>query len=353
MRCLWRIAWVLSLAACGGESSGAGGAPGGGPGRGGAGAMALPVEVVAARVERVVDAVSATGEIEAVQSIELRPEVEGRLVEILMREGAEVDAGEPLFKVDDAELRTQVARAEAELTLAEQALQRTRQLLEDKASSPADLERAEATARSNRAALDLLKLRLDRTLVRAPFAGVVGARLVSLGDYVTTSTRLVTLQTVDPQRAVFSVAERYAERVRPRQRVSFRVAALSSRTFVGEVQFVDPVVQLPARTILVKAGVPNPDHALKAGMFIEAELTVDTRPQAVVVPEDAVLPLEGADYIWVAMDSTVTRRAVTLGVRRPGWVEVRQGVEGGEQVVVGGLERLAEGARVIPRVVER
>jgi len=352
MRWLWRVGWALSLAACGGGESDAGGASGG-PGRGGPGGMALPVEVVAARIERVVDAVSATGGIEALESIELRPEVEGRLVEILMREGAEVETGEPLFKVDDAELRTQVARAEAELTLAEQALQRTRQLLDEKASSPADLERAEATARSNQAALDLLKLRLDRTLVRAPFAGVVGARLVSVGDYVTSATRLVTLQTVNPQRAVFTVAERYAERVRLGQRVTFRVAALSGRTFAGAVQFVDPVVQLPARTILVKAEVPNPDRVLKAGMFIEAELAVETRPQAVVVPEDAVLPLEGADYVWVAVDSTVTRRSVTLGVRRPGWVEVRSGVEGGENVVVGGLERLAEGAPVVPRVVER
>jgi len=347
MKRLWRWSWVLSLAACGGGEPAAQ-SGGGAPGR-----MALPVEVVAARVERVVDAVSATGQIEAVQSIELRPEVEGRLVEILMREGAEVAAGEPLFKVDDAELRTQVVRAEAELTLAEQALQRTRQLLEDKASSPADLERAEATARSNQAALDLLKLRLDRTLVRAPFAGVVGARLMSLGDYVTTATRLVTLQTVNPQRAVFGVAERYAERVRLGQRVTFRVAALAGRTFAGAVQFVDPVVQLPARTILVKAEVPNPDRALRAGMFIEAELVVETRPQAIVVPEDAVLPLEGADYVWVAVDSTVTRRSVTLGVRRPGWVEVLRGVEGGEHVVVGGLERLTEGARVLPQVVER
>ena len=349
MKRLWHVSWALSLAACGSGEAGAGGAPGGGaPGR-----MALPVEVAAARVERVVDVVAATGEIEAVQSIELRPEIEGRLVEIRMREGAEVAEGEPLFKVDDLELRTQVARQEAELTLAEQALQRTRQLLEDRASSAADLERAEATAKSARAALDLLKLRLDRTLVRAPFAGVVGARLVSLGDYVTTATRLVTLQTVNPQRAVFTVAERYAERVRRGQRVTFQVAALSGRTFTGAVQFVDPVVQLPARTILVKAEVPNPDRALKAGMFIEAELAVETRPQAVVVPEDAVLPLEGADYVWVAADSAVTRREVSLGVRRPGWVEVLRGVDGGDLVVVGGLERLTEGAPVVPHVVER
>lgn len=340
----------LGLLACGGAGSEAG--EGGGP-RGGPGDRPLPVEVVAARQEPVVDVISATGEVEAVQSIQLRPEIEGRLVEVLMEEGAEVPAGAPLFKVDDAQLRAQVARGEAELTLAEQALERTQELVQEQASSSADLERAEATARSARADLELLRVRLDRTLVRAPFAGVLGARLVSLGDYVTTATRLVSLQTVHPQRAVFHVPERYVRRVRAGQRVRFVVAALPGRTFTGTVEFVDPAVQLPARTILVKASVPNPARLLKAGMFIEASLEAETRPNAVVIPEDAVLPLEGADYVWVAVEGRAERRQVELGVRRPGWVEVRDGVAEGEAVVVGGAERLGQGSQVVATPVER
>jgi membrane fusion protein, multidrug efflux system len=313
----------------------------------------MPVEVAAAAADTVVDAILATGQIEAIHSVELRPAIEGRLSAILVREGSPITRGQPLFQVDDAELKAEVARAEADRDLARQSLTRTRELLKQKASSQSELERAEATARSTEAQYQLLKVRLDRTTVRAPFAGVAGRRLVSLGDYVTTSTGLMTLQTVSPQRAVFQVPERYAEQLKEGQEVTFRVAALPGREFSGRVDFVDPVVQLPGRTITVKAQVPNTRRELQSGMFIEVRLATDVRPNAVVIPEDAVLPIQGTNYVWVAVDGKATRRQVELGVRTPGFVEARSGVEAGEQVVVGGQERLAEGAPVAATLVDR
>ena len=324
-----------------------------GAGGGGGGMPPMPVEVVAARSDTVVDAILATGQIEAMQSVELRPDIEGRIAEILVREGAAVARGAPLFKVDDAELRAEVARAEADRDLARQSLARTRELLGQKASSQSELERAEATSRGTEADLALLKVRLDRTVVRAPFAGVAGERHVSLGDYVTTSTPLLTVQTVSPQRASFQVPERYADQLKVGQQVTFRVAALVGREFTGRVDFVNPLVQLPGRTITVKALVANPRRELQAGMFIEVRLATAVRPQAVIIAEDAVLPIQGSSFVWVVQNGKATRRQVELGVRTPGLVEVRTGVESGEQVVVGGQERLAEGAPVQPKVIDR
>src|SRR3989442_10420801 len=143
-------------------------------------------------------------------------------------------------------------------------------LVTQQAAWPADLQRAEATARGAEAQYRLQSTRLGRTTVGAPFAGVVGQRFVSLGDYVTTSSRLVTLQTVTPQRAAFQVPERYARALRPGQAVTFRVGAISGRDFVGQGDFVDPVVQLPGRTALVKARVANPQRLLPPGMLNEA-----------------------------------------------------------------------------------
>lgn len=337
---------AASTVACNEGQAGDAGAGGGPP--------PTPVEVAAAITDTVVDAIYATGEIEAVQSIEVRPEIMGRLTGILAREGREVRRGTPLFKVDDAELKAEVARLEAERDLAIQALARTNDLIEQNASSEADLEVAEANARSAEARLELQQVRLERTVVRAAFAGVVGQRYVSLGDYVTTSTRLTTLQTVDPQRAVFRVPERYAERLGMGQEVTFHVAAVPEETFAGEVNFIDPIVELPARTITVKARVSNRRRVLKPGMFIEVRLATEVRPDAVIVPEDAILPLSGADYVWVITEeNSATRRQVRLGVRVPGFVEILEGVAVGEQVVVGGLERLSEGAPVTAILVER
>ena len=335
---------VLSAAACDKAKSAAPGAGGMPP---------MPVEVAAAIRGTVVDAIQATGQIEALQSTDLRPEVTGRITEILVREGQPVAAGMALFKVDDAELKAQVDQAQAERDVARQSLERTKQLIAQNAASQSDLENADANARSKQASYELLSTRLARTVVRAPFAGLVGRRLVSQGDYVTPQTPLISLQSVNPQQAVFKVPERYAERLQRGQLVSFQVAALPGKNFSGEVVFVDPVVELPGRTILIKAQVPNPERRLQAGMFIEARLATDIRPNAVVVPEDALLPMGGATYVWVVKEGAADRREVSLGVRTAGWAELRGGVAAGDQVVVGGAERLFPGAKVMAQVVER
>ena len=344
------VGLVLCLMAACKSGNGSTAAPSGG---GRAQMGPVPVEVTEARADTVVDAILATGQIEAVQSIELRPDIDGRLIEILVREGSVVTSGAPLFKVDDAELKAQVTRGEAERDLARQALDRTRGLLAEKAAAPADLERAEAQMRSTQAALELLQVRLDRTTVRAPFGGVAGARMVSLGDYVTTGTKLITLQTVNPQRASFQIPERYSERLREGQRVLFQVAALPGRDFSGTVDFVDPQVQLPGRTITVKALVPNPSRMLQAGMFIEARLATEIRQHAIVVPEDAITQIQGGAFIWTVVDGKASRKRVDLGVRTPGYVEIRNGVSVGDQVVVGGIDRLVENAPVQATVVNR
>lgn len=314
---------------------------------------AIPVEVVAARTDTVTDAIEATGEIEAMQSIELRPDVDGRIAEILVREGAMVAKGAPLFRIDAAERRAEVARATADRDLARQALERTRDLLTQKASSQADLERAEAMARSTDAQLELLTIRLDRSVVRAPFAGVVGQRFVSIGDFVTSASRLAALQTIAPQRAAVQVPERFYQTLKLGQQIKFRVAALQGEEFTGTVEFIDPSVRLPARTVTVKALVPNPRNVLHPGMFVEAKLATAVRTSAIVIPEDAVLPVQGKTFAYVVRDGKAERREIELGVRTPGFVEVRRGLIAGDEVAVSGLERLTDGAAVKAQAVER
>jgi membrane fusion protein (multidrug efflux system) len=324
----------------GGEAAAGGGPPAMPP---------MPVDVDTARRQSVVDAVRATGRIEALQAIELRPDEQGRVTAILFREGQSVAAGTPLVKIDDAMLKAQAERAKADRDLSTQQLERVRRLRAQNAASPADLERAEAAARSTEAGLALLDLQIARTTVKAPFAGAIGQRFVSVGDYVTTGTRLLTLQTVNPQRAVIEVPERYAVKLRPGQTVDFSVASQEGRTFRARVDFIDPVVQNENRTIVVKASAPNPGGLLKPGMFIEARLATATRSNAIVVPEDAIQPMRSANVVWAVVDGKASRRVVTLGVRSAGLVEIVNGVQAGEIVVVGGLERMGEGAPVAPR----
>jgi len=316
----------------------------GGPGAGGPGSMPpMPVDVDTARVRPIVDAVKATGRIEAVQAVELKSDEQGRITALLFHEGQYVARGTPLVRIDDSMLRAQAERADADRDLAQQQLARVRKLREQNAAPPADLERAEAAARSASAALSLLQLQIARSVVRAPFAGVVGQRFVSVGDYVTTQSPLLTLQTVDPQRAVIEVPERHAASLRQGQTVEFTVAAEPQRKFAARVDFIDPVVDNTNRTITVKGLAPNRDRLLKPGMFIEARLATAVREKAVVIPEDAIQPLRTANIAWVVENGKASRRVVQLGVRSAGFVEVLSGVKAGELVVVGGLERMGEG----------
>jgi membrane fusion protein (multidrug efflux system) len=326
-----------------------GAAPAGGP----PAMPPMPVDVDSARVEPIVDAVRATGRIEAVQAVELRPDEQGRIVAILFREGQSVTAGTPLIRIDDALLRAQAERAAADRDLAKQQLERVRRLRAENAATPADLERAEAAARSAEAAVNVLALQIERSTVRAPFTGVAGQRFVSVGDYVTTGTRLLTLQTVDPQRAVIEVPERHAVQLRPGQTVQFTVAAQPGRVFSAQVEFIDPVVQTANRTIVVKARAPNPSRILMPGMFIEAKLATASRDNAIVIPEDAVQPLRAANVVWAVTGGRASRRVVQLGARAQGKVEVLSGVNAGELVVVGGLERMGEGMPVAPQFRSR
>jgi membrane fusion protein (multidrug efflux system) len=354
---IWVLGAVLAIAvlAFGARSIGL---LGGGAGADAAGAQAdaaqqqmppMPVDVDTARQSNVVDYVRATGRVEAVQAIQLRPDATGRILRLMFTEGQRVAAGTPLVQIDDALLRAQAERARAESDLAKQQLARVLRLRADNAASPADVERAEAAARTAEASLNVLALEIERTTVLAPFSGVVGQRFVSTGDYVTPATPLVALQTVDPQRISIEVPERYSGQLSRGQEIEFVVAAQPERTFTANVDFVDPVVQEEGRTIVVKATAPNRDGALKAGMFVEARLATQTREGAVVIPEDAVQPLRTANVVWAVVDGVATRRVVQLGARTQGFVEILSGVEPGEIVVIGGLERMAEGMPVAPR----
>jgi membrane fusion protein (multidrug efflux system) len=339
---------VLLVAVIGTRTMRRGNAKGTGPGAaaGGGGPMSMPpmpVDVDTARVKPIVDAVRATGRIEAVQAVELRPDEQGRVTALLFHEGQLVSRGTALVRIDDAMLRAQAERADADRDLARQQLDRVRRLREQNAATPAVLERAEANARSATAALNVLQVQVARSVVRAPFSGVVGQRFVSLGDYVTTSSPLLTLQTVDPQRAVIEVPERHAATHKLGQTVDFTVAAQPGRTFVARVDFIDPVVQNANRTIMVKGLARNPGGVLKPGMFVEARLATSTRQNAVVIPEDAVQPQRTSNIVWVVAGGKASRRVVQLGARSQGIVEVVSGVSAGELVVVGGLERMAEG----------
>jgi membrane fusion protein, multidrug efflux system len=269
----------------------------------------------------------------------------GRVMEINFAPGQLVEAGTVLVRLDDAFEQAAVAEAEAELREAELALERARQLRANNTIAQATVDEREAEYRSARARLDRAENQLAERTVRAPFAGVVGMKRIDVGARVDDSTILTTLDDLSEIEVEFSVPEVFFGRVRPGQEVSARSSAFAGQTFTGEIATIDTRIGQVSRAFRVRAVLPNPDFVLPAGMFVHVEVVLSER-ETVLIPEEAVLAEGGRSFVFAIEDGRAVRRAVQLGQRETGRVEVVDGIAAGEVVARGGLQRLRDGAVV-------
>lgn len=344
---------ALGLAACGSEGEGAA-----------AGRSPTVVEAVVAKRDTIQVSVRSVGSLEADALVELRAETDGRISRVLFEEGGAVRRGQVLVLLDQDRLRSEteaaaaaVERARVEAENLERQVERNRGLLESGAISQQaydDLETRRETARAAlaeaRAALQVARERLEDASVRAPFDGRAGERAIDPGDYVQRADPLVTVVDDDTLEMAFSVPERYVGRLRSGSPVRLTVQSYPDRTFEGAVTFVSPTVDPTNRTVRLKARVPNPALELAAGQFANVELGLERRPDAVVVPEAAVVPQGGQTYVFLVQEGVARRQAVRLGERTPGIVEVTSGVRAGDTVVVAGQQKLQDGSPVAPEV---
>ncbi len=353
----------------GARGPGGGGAPGAaGPGgRGGpAGGGAPPVvEVAAVKTGRIVETREAVGTVRAFESIMVTAKVAGVIERIEFQEGARVKAGEVLVSLDAQERKADIEAAIAESRRASALrnevatrLDRARQLRSSGAGTEAQvddltaqvrtLESAIASAEARRRAAEA---RLEDLIIRAPFAGRVGTRSVSLGAYIAPGTRITSLDDLTQVRLDFSVPENLLARLKVGQIVKANAAAFRDRVFEGKVAVVDTRVDPVTRTVRLTADFQNGDEALKPGMFLSVALEVTNNDSAVVVPEEAVVSEGLRHVVYPVKDNKVERRVIRIGQRQNGQVEVVEGLQPGETIVVLGLQRVRAGATVNPRPV--
>jgi membrane fusion protein (multidrug efflux system) len=315
-------------------------------------AKEAPGVIVAEAEERVFPlTIEALGTARANESVEIRPLVSQRIVAIHFEDGERIEAGRVLVELQNAEARADVASAKASLSESESQLRRAQQLFKTKAVSESELDQRLTRRDADRAVLDAAKSRLADTTVRAPFAGLAGLRNVSLGSYVTPETVITTLDDTETIKLDFSVPETLLSRIEPGIAVIARSAAWPDATFEGQITSMDTRVDPVSRTLTVRALLGNEDGRLRPGMFLTVSLLRDDIV-ALVIPETAIVPERSSQFVLVVGDdSTIERRQVRTGRRRPGFVEVTHGLEAGEVVVVEGTQKALPGEAV--RVIER
>ena len=312
-----------------------------------------------ARVEKISlqDDAQSVGSLRSRQSVMLRPEVPGRVRELGFTDGARVRKGQMLVQLDDTLQQAQLKQAEAQASIALTNLQRSRELLAQKFVSQSAVDQNAAALQVAEAQVALAQAQAQRMKVLAPFNGTAGLRAVDVGDYVKDGADIVNIEDLSSLTVRFALPERYVDRLRAGQAVDLSVDALPGKSFKGRVQAIDSQVDANGRALQVLAQVSNPGSVLRPGMFARPRVVFSVREAAVVVPEEALVPMGGKQYLFKVVDGPEGKKVsqrleAKLGLRLPGKVEILGGVQAGDTLVTAGHGRLLRADSVPVRVID-
>lgn len=329
-----------------------------------AGPPAVPVQLANVEVRDFSQQLTLAGRTEADATVTLKARVDGQVLAVPMREGATVKAGDVLVQLDPADLQSKLAQAQA--NLAKSRVQRERavielaryQALRDKgfvsdekvAEIRVNAATAEAVEKADAAAVEAARLQAGHTMIRAPFAGIVGAQVVFPGTSAKANeTVLVTINRVQPLRVVAAIPERHVGILRARLRDTAPLLAVvgeGAAVHPARVDFIDNAIDAGSGTALLKASLPNADGALAAGQFVNVSLPLAVLPGAAVIPAVALVQGSAGYFVFVASDGKATRRAVEVGAVQGDLAAIVKGLAAGERVVAEGQQRLADGTPI-------
>ena len=337
---------LVALSACGRGAPSA--AAGNGPAPGAPGPPPLPVQTAVAEREAMPITIAAVGSFQSPETTTVAADVAGLITHLDTPEGRFVGKGHLLARLDDAVSRAALQVTEARERNARSELARVRPLYEDGVVPRSTYDNAVAELEVAEGQLSEARTRLGKNEVRAPFAGVVSLQTAQMGQYVSSGDAIVRITKVQPLELVFTVPESDAAKVRPGQPVEGHVGRCGE-AFTGVVQALDPMVDAATRTLEVQARVSNEAGTLRPGMSARVRLTVGSAGDTLTVPRPALVH-QGTRYLLYTVDETGTvgEREVRPGQFLVDRVEIRQGLESGEQVIVAGHQKVRPGAKVEP-----
>jgi membrane fusion protein (multidrug efflux system) len=331
-----------------------------GPGMARSGNAGGPVSVEVGRVERMSlsDDVQAVGSLRSRQGVVLRPEVSGRIARLGFDDGQRVRRGQVLVQLDDALQRAQLQQARAQASIAGTNLQRNRELLAQNFVSQSAVDQTAANLQVAEAQVALAQAQLARMRIMAPFDGIAGIRSVNVGDYVKDGADLVGIEDVSTMLVDFRLPESAISRLKVGLPVEVSLDAMPGRSFSGQVDAIDATLDANGRSLLVRARLPNPDGSLRSGLFARARLVLATRADAMVVPEEALVPQGGKQLLIKLVPGPDGKGQVSqridarIGLRLPGKVEILEGLAAGDTVVTAGHGRLLRADGLPVKVVD-
>jgi membrane fusion protein (multidrug efflux system) len=307
----------------------------------------MPVKAQSVKLDTVLAEITAVGSLTAAEAVIIRPEIAGRVVELPFREGQSVQKGAKLVVIDGSEYDAVLAQAKADAKTETQRYERTIDLFKNKFVSQdavdvakGNMDRAVARVQENEA-------KLAKTTIHAPFSGILGLRLISPGAYVKAGDDIVRLENTSSLKLDFRVPEVYVSKLKPTQTVSVRTDAYPDDVFEGRIYALEPSVDEKTRTLVARAEVPNKQGKLRPGMFGRVIVLLESRPNAVMVPEQAIWPQGRDAFVYKVVDGKAVLTKIDIGSRRPGEVEVAKGLVAGDVIVTDGQMKIKDGAPVM------
>ena len=306
-----------------------------------------PVFVAETRLATIEDRIEALGTLRANESVELTASVTETVTAINFDDGDRVKAGQVLVQMTNDEEQAQLREARVTVDEAKRQYERIKSLRAQQSASESQLDEQQRVWEANRARLAAIESRLADRLLRAPFAGVVGLRNVSIGALVEPGDVITTLDDDSVMKLDFSVPSVYLAALVPDMPVTAITRAWQGQLFEGRVKSIDSRVDPVTRTVIVRALLSNPDHALRPGMLMQVELQSQRR-EAIIIPEECLVAQGQKQFVYVVdrADNKVERREVRIGTRRPGEVEIIEGLVVGEQVITDGTLKVRPGSKV-------
>ncbi len=305
----------------------------------------LEVDIHVARKEGMANIIYASGTMVANEEVEIRSEINGRVVDLRINEGSRVGKGQLIARLDDRDLRAQLKRLEFEEELASQTEARQKKLLDIDAISKEEYDLAMNQVKTLSADKELIMVNLDKTRIIAPFHGKIGFKNISLGAYVTPMDLIANLVQTDPIRIDFTIPERYASKVQLNQDVSFTIDGREEIS-TAKVTAIDPKIDEELRTLRVRAITSNKNDHFLPGMFVRVTLPLDEE-ESILLPTEAIVPILKGKKVFVMQNGRAVEKIVTTGLRTDRYLQILEGVSPGDSIITSALINITQGSPVV------
>lgn len=286
--------------------------------------------------EKFENIIFASGTILSNEELELKPEAQGKIIQLHFKEGSYVRKGELLVKLNDADLQAQLRKTNLQIKLAEEREARQKQLLDIKGISQDEFDIMHNQLESLRADAEVINAQIQKTEIYAPFDGIIGLKNVSEGSIVSTSTPIANLQQIDPVKVDFAVPEKYAGIIQTGNIVFFSLNE-NSEKYKGEIYAIDPKINLSTRTLQVRAICPNREHKIYSGAFVKIEVVLQESQDAILIPTEAIIPELKGKKVFIVRNGRAVPKNIETGIRTNTRIEVKAGLQIGDTVIRTGL----------------